>query len=78
MQILNSIISTSQERDLKKFREDLKMEVKLLKQEVDLMPKNKRKDTFRIRKEKLEIDQAERVSRHTWEWCWFPEAELEE
>jgi hypothetical protein len=38
----------------------MKNEMKLLKQEADLLPKDKRKDVFRARKEKLDIDQSER------------------
>lgn len=51
-----------QERELKAFRESLKNEAKLLKQEVELMPKEKRKDMFRVRKEKMDLDQAEKVT----------------
>ena len=45
---------------MKQFREGLKQELKLLKQEVDLMPKDKRKSAFKIRKEKLEAEHEER------------------
>lgn len=51
-----------QERELKEFREGLKTELRLLRQEVDLMPKDKRKSVFRSRKEKLEVEHEERVS----------------
>jgi hypothetical protein len=53
-------IRLEQERELKQFRESMKNEMKLLKQEADLLPKDKRKDVFRARKEKLDIDQSER------------------
>jgi hypothetical protein len=53
-------IRLEQERELKQFRESMKNEMKLLKQEADLLPKDKRKDVFRVRKEKLDIDQSER------------------
>lgn len=53
-------IRAEQERELKAFRESLKNEAKLLKQEVELMPKEKRKDVFRVRKEKMDLDQAEK------------------
>ncbi|KAG1701398.1 STE20-like serine/threonine-protein kinase [Nymphon striatum] len=53
-------IREEQERELKVFKEGLKTEMKLLKQETDLLPKDKRKDTYRIRKEKLEVEQADR------------------
>lgn len=53
-------IRSEQERELKAFRESLKNEAKLLKQEVELMPKEKRKDVFRVRKEKMDLEQAEK------------------
>lgn len=53
-------IRAEQERELKAFRESLKTELKLLKQEIDLLPKDKRKDAFKARKEKLDVDQTER------------------
>jgi STE20-like kinase len=55
-------IRSDQERELKQFREGLKTELRLLKQEVDLMPKDSRKQAFRVRKDRLETEQAERVS----------------
>ncbi|GAB6023238.1 hypothetical protein CHUAL_008056 [Chamberlinius hualienensis] len=60
LKVQSKRLRMEQDRDLKKFREDLKQEVKLLKHEIDLLPKERRKDTFRIRKEKLEIEHAER------------------
>jgi len=53
-------IRTEQEKEMKQFRESLKSELKLLKQEVDLLPKDKRKDVYRVRKEKLDADLAEK------------------
>ncbi|XP_064465697.1 STE20-like serine/threonine-protein kinase [Ornithodoros turicata] len=53
-------IRTEQERELKTFREGLKNDTKLLKQEVELMPKDKRKDILRVRKEKMDLEHAER------------------
>ena len=53
-------IRLEQERELKQFRESIKNELKLLKQEVDLLPKDKRKDVFRVKKEKLDFEHAER------------------
>ncbi|XP_052120283.1 serine/threonine-protein kinase 10 isoform X2 [Frankliniella occidentalis] len=53
-------IRAEQERELKEFRESQKQELRLLKQEVDLMPKDKRKSTFKARKEKLEAEHEER------------------
>lgn len=42
------------------FRDSLKQEIRLLKQEVDLLPKEKRKDEFRKRKTAMEIEHEER------------------
>ncbi|XP_065091532.1 serine/threonine-protein kinase 10 isoform X2 [Ochlerotatus camptorhynchus] len=53
-------IRAEQERDLKLFRDSLKQEIRLLKQEVDLLPKEKRKDEFRKRKTAMEIEHEER------------------
>ncbi|XP_055595563.1 STE20-like serine/threonine-protein kinase isoform X3 [Uranotaenia lowii] len=53
-------IRAEQERDLKLFRDSLKQEIRLLKQEVDLLPKEKRKDEFRKRKMAMEIEHEER------------------
>lgn len=53
-------IRQEQEKELKEFREALKNEAKLLKQEIDLLPKDKRKEIWRVRKEKLDAEQAER------------------
>ena len=43
-------IRAEQERDLKLFRDSLKQELRLLKQEIDLLPKDRQKDEFRIQK----------------------------
>lgn len=53
-------IRGEQERDLKLFRDSLKQEIRLLKQEVDLLPKEKRKDEFRKRKTAMELEHEER------------------
>lgn len=60
LRLASKKIRSEQERELKQFREGLKQELKLLKQEVDLMPKDKRKSAFKIRKEKLEAEHEER------------------
>ncbi|XP_069677773.1 serine/threonine-protein kinase 10 isoform X2 [Periplaneta americana] len=60
LRVSSKKIRAEQERELKQFRDGLKQELRLLKQEVDLMPKDKRKNTFRVRKEKLETDHEER------------------
>ncbi|XP_013403397.1 serine/threonine-protein kinase 10 isoform X3 [Lingula anatina] len=49
-----------QERELKLFREDLKNELKLLKHQVDMMPKDVRKEAYKKKKEEKEIEQAEK------------------
>lgn len=60
LRLASKKIRSEQERELKLFREGLKQELRLLKQEIDLMPKDKRKSTFKIRKEKLETEHEER------------------
>ncbi|XP_067015869.2 serine/threonine-protein kinase 10 [Anabrus simplex] len=60
LRVASKKIRSEQERELKQFREGLKTELRLLKQEVDLMPKDKRKNAFRIKKEKLEVEHEER------------------
>jgi STE20-like kinase len=42
------------------FRDALKQELRLLKQEIDLLPKDKRKDEFRKRKVSMEVEHEER------------------
>lgn len=53
-------IRAEQERDLKQFREGLKQELRLLKTEIDMMPKDRRKNEFRVRKERLESEHEDR------------------
>lgn len=53
-------IRGEQERDLKHFRDNLKQELRLLKQEIDLLPKDKRKDEFRKRKASMEVEHEEK------------------
>ena len=53
-------IRTDQEKEIRQFRETLKSELKLMKQEIDLLPKDKRKDAYRFRKEKMEPELAEK------------------
>lgn len=60
LRLASKKIRSEQERELKQFRESLKQELRLLKQEIDLMPKDKRKNAFKIRKEKLEAEHEER------------------
>ncbi|XP_012235970.1 STE20-like serine/threonine-protein kinase isoform X3 [Linepithema humile] len=60
LRLASKKIRSEQERELKLFREGLKQELRLLKQEIDLMPKDKRKSAFKIRKEKLEAEHEER------------------
>ena len=45
---------------MKTFRESLKQETKLMKQEVDLLPKSERKETLKARREALDADQNHR------------------
>ncbi|XP_036333880.1 serine/threonine-protein kinase 10 isoform X2 [Rhagoletis pomonella] len=53
-------IRSEQEQELKIFRENLKQEIRLLKQEVDLLPKDKRKDEFKQRRSAMELDHEEK------------------
>ncbi|KAI1278007.1 Serine/threonine-protein kinase 10 [Halotydeus destructor] len=53
-------IRSDQEREIKMFKESLKSDQKLMKQEVDLLPKDKRREIHRVRKEKLDAEQADR------------------
>lgn len=53
-------IRSEQEKELKIFRENLKQEIHLLKQEVDLLPKDKRKDEFKQRRSAMELDHEEK------------------
>lgn len=62
LRLASKRIRADQERELKQFREGLKQELRLLKQEVDLLPKDQRKNVFKTRKDTLEADQEQRVS----------------
>ncbi len=46
---------------MKIFRERLKQDAKLVKQEVDMLPKNQRKDALKRRKEQMDQDHLDRV-----------------
>ncbi len=52
---------TTQEKEQKQFREALKQEFKLLKQEVDMLPKDIRKETMKRKREEKEIEQTDKV-----------------
>ncbi|XP_051161217.1 serine/threonine-protein kinase 10-like isoform X3 [Leptopilina boulardi] len=60
LRLASKKIRSEQERELKQFREGLKQDLRLIKQEVDLMPKEKRKNAFKVRKEKLESEHEDR------------------
>ncbi|XP_031629687.1 STE20-like serine/threonine-protein kinase isoform X2 [Contarinia nasturtii] len=53
-------IRAEQERDLKQFRDSLKQEIRLLKQEIDLQPKDRRKDEFRKRRGLMDIQHEDK------------------
>lgn len=53
-------IRAEQEKELKDFRENLKQEIRLLKQEIDLLPKDKRKDEFKKRRLAMEVDHEQK------------------
>merc|ERR1711962_1397440 len=54
MGVSSKRIRNEQEKELKGFRESLKQEVKLLKCEVELLPKDRRKEALKMRKDQLE------------------------
>jgi polyhydroxyalkanoate synthesis regulator protein len=56
-------IKQDQDREVRMFHETLKQELKLLKQEVEMMPKDQRKDALRRRREEKDIEHQERVGR---------------
>lgn len=60
LKVATKRIKQEQEREIKQFRESLKNEQKWLKQEIDVLPKEKRKDEYRAKKENLEILQTDR------------------
>ncbi|GIX79424.1 hypothetical protein CDAR_228631 [Caerostris darwini] len=60
LKIASKKVRAEQDRELRAFRENLKHELKLLKHEIDLLPKDKRKDAFKERKEKLDIEHSEK------------------
>ena len=62
LKVTSKKIRAEQEKELKAFRESLKQEMKLLKHEVELLPKDRRKEELKIRKEIMEKEQAMRVS----------------
>ncbi|KAJ8952708.1 hypothetical protein NQ318_021026 [Aromia moschata] len=53
-------IRAEQERELKLFRDGLKQELRLLKCEIDMLPKERRKMEFKVRKDKMDVDHLER------------------
>ena len=59
---LNYYFTEFKEKEQKQFKESLKQEFKLLKQEIDLLPKDIRKDTLKRKREEKEIEQTEKVS----------------
>ena len=60
-QVTSKKIRAEQEKELKAFRESLKQEMKLLKHEVELLPKDRRKEELRMRKDRLEREHQDRV-----------------
>ncbi|CAG9789804.1 unnamed protein product [Diatraea saccharalis] len=53
-------LRAEQERELRHFRDTLKQELRLLKQEVELVNKDRRKEAYRARRARLDAEQAER------------------
>jgi len=60
LKISSKRIKNEQEKELKTFRESLKQETKLLKHEVELLPKDRRKEALKMRKEQLEKEHVDR------------------
>ena len=60
LKVSSKKIRNEQEKELKSFRESLKQETKLLKHEVELLPKDRRKEALKIRKEQLEREHIDR------------------
>ena len=54
-------MSIDQEKDLKALHESMKQDMKLMKQGVDMLPKEMRKDAFQKKKEEKEIEQQDKV-----------------
>ncbi|CAK1554446.1 unnamed protein product [Leptosia nina] len=53
-------LRTDHERDLRHFRDTLKQELRLLKQEVELVAKDRRKEAYRQRRTRLDAEHAAR------------------
>ncbi|KAJ3665518.1 hypothetical protein Zmor_001010 [Zophobas morio] len=60
LRTMSKKIRAEQERELKLFRDGLKQELRLLKAEIDLLPKERRKIEFKLRKEKMDADHLDR------------------
>merc|ERR1719339_867950 len=60
LKVSSKRIRNEQEKELKGFRESLKQEVKLLKCEVELLPKDRRKEALKMRKDQLEREHVDR------------------
>merc|ERR1719282_1103284 len=60
LKVSSKRIRNEQEKELKTFRESLKQETKLLKHEVELLPKDRRKEALKMRKDQLEREHIDR------------------
>merc|ERR1712227_776069 len=60
LKVSSKKIRNEQEKELKSFRESLKQETKLLKHEVELLPKDRRKEALKMRKDQLEREHIDR------------------
>lgn len=52
-------VRAKQQKELKQFKEHLKTEFKLAKQDTEYLPKGRRKEAWRSKKDRLELDQAD-------------------
>lgn len=67
----DAVCAVSQERELKTFRESAKQELRLLKQETDMLPRERRKEALRSQKDKLDQQHQVTLPASLRQW-WLP------
>ena len=60
LKVSSKRIRNEQDKELKSFRESLKQEIKYLKHEVEMLPKDRRKEALKVRKDQLEREHVDR------------------
>jgi len=60
LRVSSKRIRNEQDKELKSFRESLKQEIKYLKHEVEMLPKDRRKEALKVRKDQLEREHVDR------------------